>query len=66
MIEGDSLIIKQLELDQNELEMIEHVVVQMENEGKMDRSAAIADMRFDFIERVCEKTVKKPQESKNG
>ena len=64
VIEGDSLIIKQLELDQNELEMIEHVVVQMENEGKMDRSAAIADMRFDFIERVCEQTVKKPQESK--
>ena len=64
VIVGDSLIIKQLELDQNELEMIEHVVVQMENEGKMDRSAAIADMRFDFIERVCEQTVKKPQESK--
>ena len=64
VIEGDALIIKQLGLDQNELEMIEHVVVQMENEGKMDRSAAIADMRFDFIERVCEKTVKKPQESK--
>ena len=64
VIEGDSLIIKQLGLDQNELEMIEHVVVQMENEGKMDRSAAIADMRFDFIERVCEQTVKKPQESK--
>lgn len=64
VIEGDALILKQLGLDQNELEMIEHVVVQMENEGKMDRSAAIADMRFDFIERVCEKTVKKPQESK--
>lgn len=64
VIEGDALIIKQLGLDQNEQEMIEHVVVQMENEGKMDRSAAIADMRFDFIERVCEKTVKKPQESK--
>lgn len=64
VIEGDTLIIKQLELDQNELEMIEHVVVQMENEGKMDRSAAIADMRFDFIERVCEQTVRKPQESK--
>ena len=64
VIEGDTLIIKQLDLDQNELEMIEHVVVQMENEGKMDRSAAIADMRFDFIERVCEQTVKKPQESK--
>ncbi len=64
VIEGDTLIIKQLNLDQNELEMIEHVVVQMENEGKMDRSAAIADMRFDFIERVCEQTVKKPQESK--
>lgn len=64
VIEGDNLIIKQLDLDQNEKDMIEHVVLQMENESKMDRSAAIADMRFDFIEKVCEKTVKKPQESK--
>ena len=64
VIEGDSLILKQLELDKNELAMIEHIVVQMEKEGGMDRSAAIADMRFDFIEYVCERTVKKPKESK--
>lgn len=64
VIEGDSLILEQLHLDQNELDMIEHIVVQMEKEGGMDRSAAIADMRFDFIEYVCERTVKKPKESK--
>ncbi|MGN0292849.1 MAG: ferrous iron transport protein B, partial [Lachnospiraceae bacterium] len=64
VIEGDSLILEQLQLDQNEMEMIEHIVVQMEKEGGMDRSAAIADMRFDFIEYVCERTVKKPKESK--
>ena len=64
IIEGDHLILEQLNLDENELEMIEHVVVQMENESGMDRSAAIADMRFDFIERVCRRTVKKPVESK--
>ena len=64
VIEGDSLILDQLKLDKNELDMIEHIVVQMEKEGGMDRSAAIADMRFDFIEYVCERTVKKPKESK--
>lgn len=64
IIEGDSLILKQCKLDQNEIEMIEHIVVQMEKEGKMDRSAAIADMRFDFIEYVCERTVQKPMQSK--
>ena len=64
VIEGDSLILEQLQLDQNEMDMIEHLVVQMEKEGGMDRSAAIADMRFDFIEYVCERTVKKPKESK--
>lgn len=63
-IEGDSLIIEQLRLDQNEKELIEHTVVQMEHEGGMDRSAAIADMRFDYIEYVCEQTVKKPTQSK--
>lgn len=63
-IEGDSLIIEQLQLDQNEKELIEHTVVQMEHEGGMDRSAAIADMRFDYIEYVCEQTVKKPTQSK--
>ena len=64
VIEGDSLILEQLQLDQNEMAMIRHIVVQMEKEGGMDRSAAIADMRFDFIEYVCERTVKKPTESK--
>ena len=64
VVEGDPLITEQLKLDDNELEMIEHVVLQMEREGGMDRSAAIADMRFDFIERVCENTVRKPRESK--
>lgn len=63
IIEGDKLILEKLALDSNEKELIEHVVLQMENESKMDRSAAMADMRFDFIERVCEKTVKKPVES---
>ncbi len=55
---------EQLKLDQNEKELIEHTVVQMEHEGGMDRSAAIADMRFDFIEYVCEHTVQKPRQSK--
>ena len=64
VIEGDSLILNQLQLDQNEKDMIEHIVVQMEKEGGMDRSAAMADMRFDFIEYVCERTVNKPKESK--
>ena len=64
VIEGDSLIPEQLQLDQNEMAMIRHIVVQMEKEGGMDRSAAIADMRFDFIEYVCERTVQKPKESK--
>jgi len=64
VIEGDPLVLEKLGLDENELEMIEHVVAQMEKEGGMDRSAAMADMRFDFIERVCESTVKKPHESK--
>ena len=64
VIEGDALILEQLQLDQNEMDMIEHIVVQMEKEGGMDRSAAIADMRFDFIEYVCERTVKKPRESR--
>lgn len=63
-IEGDGLIIERLKLDQNEKELIEHTVVQMEHEGGMDRSAAIADMRFDFIEYVCESTVQKPRQSR--
>lgn len=64
VIEGDGLILEQLKLDQNEKETIEHIVTQMEREGGMDRGAAIADMRFDFIEHVCERTVQKPRESR--
>ena len=63
-IEGDPLILKQLHLDQNELELLEHIVQQMETERGLDRSAAIADMRFEFIERLCEQTVVKPRESR--
>lgn len=63
-IEGDALILQQLHLDRNEQEMLEHIVRQMETERGLDRSAAIADMRFDFIERLCAQTVIRPQESK--
>ena len=63
-IEGDPLILAQLKLDENETQMLEHIVCQMETERGIDRSAAIADMRFDFIERLCEQTVTKPKESK--
>ena len=63
VIEGDRLVLDKLSLDQNELHMIKHMVVQMEHEGGMDRAAAMADMRFDFIERVCESTVEKPEMS---
>ena len=63
-IEGDPLILEQLELDDNELELLEHIVKQMEAERGLDRSAAIADMRFNFIENLCEQTVVKPKESK--
>lgn len=64
VIEGDALILQQLQLDRNEQEMLEHIVRQMETERGLDRSAAIADMRFDFIERLCAQTVIRPQESK--
>ena len=64
VVEGDALILSQLALDQNERETIEHIVLQMEKERGLDRSAAIADMRFAFIRRVCAGTVKRPHESK--
>ena len=63
-IEGDHLILEQLALDKNEKDMLEHVVIQMENESGMYRNSAVADMRFDFIERVCKQTVVKPKESR--
>lgn len=64
MIEGDDLIMERMRLDKNEKEAIEHLIIQMEKERGIDRSAAIADMRFNFIEKVCEQTVVKPRESK--
>ena len=64
IIEEDHLILEKLHLDENEKETIEHLIVQMEKERGLDRSAAIADMRFTFIEKVCEKTVVKPKESR--
>ncbi|MBQ0005160.1 MAG: ferrous iron transport protein B [Clostridiales bacterium] len=63
-IEGDDLIIERLKLDDNEKEMLEHIVLQMEKERGLDKSAAIADMRFEFIEHLCEQTVIRPRESK--
>ena len=62
--EGDTEMEKSLHLEQNETEMIEHIVSQMEEERGIDRAAAIADMRFDFIRRICRQTVVKPAESK--
>lgn len=64
LAEGDKLIINRLSLDQNEKETLEHVICQMEKERGLDRAAAIADMRFAFIEKVCSATVIKPKESK--
>ncbi len=64
LVEGDPLILQDLKLDQNEKEMLEHIISQMETERELDRSAAMADMRFSFIQRVCRQTVTKPKESK--
>ena len=64
IIEGDHLVEDALNLTKNEKEMIEHIIIQMEEERGMDRAAAMADMRFSFIEDVCSRTVVKPHESK--
>ena len=64
LIEGDRLIEQQLKLDQNESEMVEHIILQMEKERGLDRAAAIAEMRFDFIARVCRVSVQKPRQSR--
>jgi len=64
LVEGDSLLMEKLKLDENEKEMLEHIICQMEEERELDRAAAMADMRFDFINRVCSQTVKKPKMSK--
>lgn len=64
LAEGDSLVLEKLKLQTNEKEMLEHILSQMEEESGLDRAAAIADMRFDFIQDVCQKTVVKPEESR--
>ena len=64
LVEGDKTVLEALDLTQNEKEMMEHIILQMEEERGMDRSAAIADMRFSFIERLCNQTVVKPRKSK--
>lgn len=64
LAEGDQIILKALKLDENEKDMLEHIILQMEKERGLDRAAAIADMRFHFIQKVCQKTVIKPKESK--
>ena len=64
LVEGDTRVLEALKLMQNEIDMIEHIILQMENECHLDRAAAIADMRFSFIRTLCEKSVVKPHESK--
>ncbi|MBO4864319.1 MAG: ferrous iron transport protein B [Eubacterium sp.] len=64
VIEGDKRVIDALKLSSNEMEMIEHIIIQMEEERGLDRAAAIADMRFEYIKKVVRETVIKPEESK--
>ncbi|MDD6483727.1 MAG: ferrous iron transport protein B [Clostridiales bacterium] len=64
LIEGDEMILESLKLSENEKETLEHIISQMEDERGLDRAAAIADMRFSFIQRLVSKTVIKPKESK--
>ena len=64
LIEGDEDITSRLKLNQNELELMEHSIIEMETERGLDRNAALADMRYNFIEKVCEQTVVKCHESK--
>lgn len=64
LAEGDTMILDRLNLDDNEKEALEHIICQMEKERGMDRAAAIADMRYQFITKVCRETVVKPKESK--
>ena len=66
LVEGDRLVMEQLKLDQNEKEILEHIIQQMETERGLDPSAALADMRYRFIQRVCAQTVTKPHESRQA
>ncbi len=64
LVEGDQLILESLKLDKNEKETLEHLILQMESERGLDRSAAMADMRYSFIYKVCDRCIKRPHESK--
>ena len=64
LVEDDKIVLEALQLSQNEKETLEHLIVQMEEERGLDRAAAMAEMRFSFIKRLCAKTVVKPKESK--
>ena len=64
LVEGDPLVFDALRLSQNEQEMLEHIISQMEEERGLDRAAAIADMRFSFLQKLCDQTVVRPRESK--
>ena len=64
LVEGDRLIEQALQLDKNETELLGHTIAELENETGLDREAALADMRFTFIERLCDKTVVRPGESR--
>ena len=64
LVEGDQIILDSLKLDKNEKETLEHLILQMERERGLDRSAAMADMRYSFIYKVCDRCIKRPQESK--
>ncbi len=63
-MEGDRLIWQALQLDENEKELLEHTIAELESETGLDREAALADMRFTFIEKLCAETVVKPGESR--
>lgn len=64
IVEGDNLILEALQLDDNEKELVDHIIIQLEEESGLDRAAAIADMRFSFIQGLCDEVVTKPKESK--
>ena len=64
LVEGDQIILDSLKLDKNEKETLEHLILQMERERGLDRSAAMADMRYSFIYKVCDRCIKRPHESK--
>lgn len=64
IVEGDNLILDALQLDDNEKELVDHIIIQLEEESGLDRAAAIAEMRFSFIQSLCDEVVTKPKESK--